>query len=589
MRLSGVTSVVPLTCSALADFVNFAGKSSHSHSAARRSLKDPRQESPDERGPTKQGWCVPHERNWQGLPNSQDIIRNPSYAPNVPGLFFVSTPVPTFLRVHRGEDQSPKVLPKPTASDQFWTAFSAATGWRVDRGHDESVNVYPAVEMDLMASDPADALPPVVRDHARELAEIAAKLTREIEHLSAVVRRQEVELAAHAAAEISLERVESTSDEIESTIQRSLNALGFDSAAIYMLDKDTQYLKTRVVVGLPVDRLQDEPRMLRGSRADLEAMVQDSVLIEDLAGPLKETWNAPEEAGAAICVSLLRGDLPIGTLWLFSNEPVELDDSAGSVARLTATQLTMQLSEAARIRREENSRASVQAVRDVASWQFSSLPLGNELAPGWFADGMIESPNDWAIGWHSWDVLPDGTLMLALAEAENEAADGAMIAATARAAMTAHGGYRHSPQQMMQRVSDTLWQTNTADQLVSLLYLRLNPETGEGQVASAGKINGLIGGKYGYRPLIGTGSPLLASAPDIDCIESTFNLAIGETILGFGTGLHRDGIGQELIGCCLRTAAQSSQRPLAILRREMAAFPNRSERGIVALTRGATS
>ena len=117
------------------------------------------------------------------------------------------------------------------------------------------------------------------------------------------------------------------------------------------------------------------------------------------------------------------------------------------------------------------------------------------------------------------------------------------------------------------------------------MYVRLDPETGEGDVAAAGEMGGLIAGKYGYRPFIGSGGRPLASSIDVDCFESTFQLAEGETLLAYGMGLEKDGIGQELLGCCLRSATRSGQNPLAVLRREIAGFPNRNERGLLSLSR----
>jgi hypothetical protein len=439
--------------------------------------------------------------------------------------------------------------------------------------------------MDLMSADPAGSLPPVVMENAAQLAQIASAMAGEIEQLESIVRLREIELAASTATQFPAADAESTAEKVHQAMRHAIVATRFNAAAIYLLDDDTQYLKTRAVFGLPTERLASEPRLLRGSRADLEAMLQDAVLMEDLLGDASEAWNPPEPVGAAICTAIYKGDMPIGTLWLFSDEPRQLDASASAIAQMASSLITLELSAAAQRRAEERNRRSAAAVADVAGWQFAALPVGNRLAPGWTVDGMIESPNDWAIGWHMWDVLPDGSLMLAIAEASEERAGGAMTAATARAALTAHCGYRHTPRQMLQRISDTLWQTNAADQLLSLLYVRLNPETGEGEIASAGGISGLIGGKYGYRPLLKAGGRPLGSLVDVDCYESTFLLGENETLLAYGTGLKNDGIGQELIGCCLRSSTQTRQNPLAVIRREIAGFPNRHERGLLSLSR----
>ena len=120
---------------------------------------------------------------------------------------------------------------------------------------------------------------------------------------------------------------------------------------------------------------------------------------------------------------------------------------------------------------------------------------------------------------------------------------------------------------------------------MSVLYLHLDPESGEGTVASAGNIDAMIVGDHGYRPLISGGVRPLASSIDIDCIDSTFHLLPGECLIGYGAGLQLDGIGQGLIGCCLRKAMKEGHNPLPVLRREMAAFPTRHERGIVSVFR----
>ncbi|WP_149497077.1 GAF domain-containing protein [Roseiconus lacunae] len=503
------------------------------------------------------------------------------------------------LRIHRGDDPAPESsINASTNSQRFWQAFSAATGWRVDSSHPTSpqpnpadpekrqpLKVLPAVAMDVMADHPLDAMPPVEKASAAELAEIAHDMAGEIETLQSHVRKRELELAAMAVAPYSTSDVDETCQSIEDTLRDATLALRFDAAAIYVLDDDTQFLNTRVVFGLPDDRLTAEPRPLRGSRGDLEAMVQEVVLIEDLQNDSGATWCAPEQAGSAICAAIYKGDLPIGTLWLYSNSRRPLDRSHAAIARMAAKQVALNLTAAVQSRAQLSSKQATEAVADIAAWQYSSLPANNDVADGWYVDAMIESPDRWSTGWHAWDVLPDGTVMVAIAEAVDTHANGAMAAATARAALTAHSGYRHSPRQMLQRISDTLWQSNTADQLVSLMYIRLDPESGEGEVAVSGQIEGMIAGSYGYRPLVASGCRPLASAIDIDCFESTFKLSVGEKLLAYTAGLRKDGIGQDLVGCCLRHSDGDAKDPLAMLRREIADFPVRNERGVLLLAR----
>ena len=101
----------------------------------------------------------------------------------------------------------------------------------------------------------------------------------------------------------------------------------------------------------------------------------------------------------------------------------KFDVRHSAAARLASTQLALQIAGADASVRDAPSRETG-SIHDVANWQFDSLPIGTTIADGWRVDGMIESPRPWATGWHSWDVLPDGTLMVALAEAADPTARG---------------------------------------------------------------------------------------------------------------------------------------------------------------------
>jgi hypothetical protein len=138
----------------------------------------------------------------------------------------------------------------------------------------------------------------------------------------------------------------------------------------------------------------------------------------------------------------------------------------------------------------------------------------------------------------------------------------------------------------MQRISDTLWQTNTGEQLISLLYARIDPETGEGEVAAAGKVTAIISSRYGYRPLMDGNTPLLTSHIDSQCEIANFRLATGEAFLGYGPGLGEDGQSQQWLGDHLRACLQQGDAHLlAAIRRSLAAQPLEQERGAMTIVR----
>ena len=506
--------------------------------------------------------------------------------------------IPNYLRVHRGPRPSDDVSASENVESDasFWNAYTEVTGWRVDQEPsrlDAKPNLLPAdnaIEEKGASSDQSapDVPPPptVPQSSAQRLADAAARLSRQLNQTRTALRRQEAELAARAAVVVGMEDQGSLADRIESTLSMAAAACGCDSAAMYMLDDETQFLKTRAVHGLPLDRLEQPARALKGSRGDLEALVRGVITIDDVgAGPI-DTWCSPETCASAICASINNASVPIGTLWLYSKTPKEFTAAHSTAAKMAAAQLVTELAAAAVDRKPMMRRKADEAIRDIANWQYETLPTGTALAEGWLVDGMIESAQPWATGWHHWDVLPDGSLVLAIAEAQDESMAGALTATIARAAMVAHIGYRHTPAQIMQRVNDTLWHTSTGDQLTSLSYVRVDPESGEGEIVSAGSISAMVVNRYGFRPLMDGRSDPLASHIDAAYRSTTFRMMTGETLFAHGPGLGASGTSQSALGDQLRGSMERNEKsPLASVRRSLANHPLDQERGAVTLLR----
>ncbi len=475
--------------------------------------------------------------------------------------------------------------------DSFWKAYTAATGWRIDQKQLRNggiIRLLPAVTIDAMAmADDLSEMPLTSESEARRLAELALSLTDDLKRSRRVLRRQAAELAARAAVITSHSNQDALATTIERILADATLACGCDSAALYLLDEDTSSLSLRFSHGLPEAKLEAESRPLRGSRGDLEALVQGVVTIDNLKAGSIDTWSCPQEsAAAAICASVAVDDLPIGTMWLFANETKAFGESTAASVRLTASHVARELSVISTTTSPVDHRQNKSWLRDFASWQHRTLPLGSRIADDWCVDGMLESPSEWAIGWHTWDILPDGTILVAIAEAIDPSITGAMVATVARTAIAAHAGYRHSPKQLIQRMSDTLWQTNTGDQLISVMCAHLKPETGEGEIASAGNMSAMIASRYGYRPLATNASDPLGVNIDPQCITNSFNLTRGETLCAYGPGWSGDGATQHSLGDSLKISMlDRDPNPLATMRREHAQLKLASERGAMSITR----
>ena len=90
--------------------------------------------------------------------------------------------------------------------------------------------------------------------------------------------------------------------------------------------------------GLPENRIEQPPRSLRGSRGDLQAMVDGVVAIDDLHAQDSETWSSPEDGyQAAICATIESDGVPVGTLWIYSQTKRNFSVAETTVAELSAS------------------------------------------------------------------------------------------------------------------------------------------------------------------------------------------------------------------------------------------------------------
>lgn len=516
----------------------------------------------------------------------------------------MSREIPSYLRLHSAESRNRIRRPSQAdAASSFWRVFADTTGWCIDTQRNAAVvRVRAAVgAASVMSADDVEEVPAVRQDSALLLAQAASSLTSRLADAEQTIRRQEACLAAIEAARVTADPnrrpaagERRLADAIAAILNNGAEATRCDAAALYLLDEKTSQLKLRAASGLPESRLSDPPRQLRGSMADLEALIGSVVTLDD-AEAMPE-WKSPESFASAICVAVSVDDTPIGTLWLWSSRPTEFGGAEKAAAKLTASMLAARLTSDNLTERIAAASSAVRPLRAAAAWQQRQQPLSVALAPEWHASGWTESPQALAASWYHWDLLPDGMIALVMAEAHSAGLDSAMIAATARAAWQSHSNYRHDPGQMLRRIGDTLWQTNTGDQLVSLLYAQINPETGEGSLTSAGMIEGVIVSRYGYRPLAQRSQPLGAEI-DLQPRVSRLQLAAGETLLAYTPGLveataadlPETRMSQQRLADLARDAiADGPDRVLAAVRREIAkAGRGTSDRTAVVLKRGA--
>ncbi len=494
---------------------------------------------------------------------------------------------PAFLRVHTPV-MAPAESPKPELpADQFWNAFSAATGWAMDprsttskskksKNAEPTFQLVPAIDDGLLSLEGYEEMPSTPRAVASRLATSGVKLLDELERAKSVIRRQEVELASHAVPAMSPRVAKKLSDTLTKILRDGITTANCKAAAFYTLNDMTSELKLRARCGIPIARLQDPPRPLRGAMADLEALVSRVAVIERITD--NPQWSSPEPWEAGMCASVLVDDLPIGTLWMWRSRAGRFGKAAQTAIRVAADRIALELQQAVARSNQRTLTKQKAMFRNGARWQHRGLPSDTPLAPDWKTAGWIDAPTSMSRTWHQWDVLPDGTLAVALGQALDKGRiAAALTSASLRAAWQAHAGYRLSPQQVIGRVSDTLWQTSSHPSEAALLYAKINPDSGEADIAWAGNIPVLIASRYGYRPVCNATAPL-CSHPDLQPHSTHIRLEAGECLMIGTPGLFKPpGVEapgrlsqQDLAGIVRAHLSEKPADILSTIRREIA-------------------
>ena len=394
---------------------------------------------------------------------------------------------------------------------------------------------------------------------ANRLADAASKLAGHLDRQQREIKAYHAGLAINAASTVG-PAGPVTAGRIDEILANTTQASGCVVAHVDLLDENTDDLTTRFVFGLaPTGRL-GRVRPLRGARGDLEAMVGGLVTLEDRMACRVNTDAAPEDFASSLCVALGVDDFPIGTMWLHSTTGSAFNRGQIAAAHIGAQLITELLGVGPATALPRPTLAVVDPAAEetfahqITAWQVASGPAGACLARGWKVVGGGRTAAAIGDHWTHWDVLPDGTLAIAVARCGGAEAGLLMNTALARSALLAHAGYRHSPAIALMRVNDTLLQIDPmaaparcdalldrgqpparAPSGVAMVYAHVDPIDGMTRIASVGQWEILVRSDRGYRPIpAAASSDGLGSDVELRCHRGETTLQPGESLVVVG-------------------------------------------------------
>lgn len=423
--------------------------------------------------------------------------------------------------------------------EKLQDAFSRATGWAVQWFPEEPEHSTVGENTTPDRGGLADAYPFRLKPLAKKsapykgvpkglpsvgtqeavalLAEEVSKLLREIARLQRTLWEREAELATGVpvVAEPLDKRnwARNWAYRLQAVLRAGVEAVGADAAELYLLDDATTCLKLRSVWGLPIQKLAEPARALRGALADLEALLGHAVVLDDVAR--MPHWQVPESGfGAAVCVPVSTESTLLGTLWVFSKESRDFTPQQTNILEVIAGRIATELEREVLLAEAAAAQPWKEHLYQLERW--------HEEQPGW----VVPCWEGWDIGlwkesheagwgelfqWFPWG---DQWMGLAIGRVQEQGLRAVLEAVRVRSALQAHRSSTLQPHRLLQQTHQTLWASSVGDYRTSVWLGRLarqtGPHTADSQLiyASAGRMGLLLLTSKGWKSLSEKSMPL---------------------------------------------------------------------------------
>lgn len=394
---------------------------------------------------------------------------------------------------------------------QRWCeSFRAATGWELQHTVTENQSAATAAWRNplcgphheqvsqLALFEPALQTPLVPQAAAIELAERVTETLNELYRTRSTLWSREAELATAVPLLVNKhEEGIQLARRLEAVLQSAVQSLGATSAALYLLDDDTRYLKLRAHFGLDDECFVSPPRRLRGSKGDLEALTGHAVVLE--RPDRCSAWDIPHPAAAAICVPVATSEIPLGTMWVFADSARQYSDAEVNLIEVIAGRLAVELEREILLRERILTRSN-RDLREVASCQRTQWSCSLPQLDGWALAAEPQQDDDLITSALSTHWQGDSRLGITLAAADRGGIMGSLAAASVAAAARAHQSIVQ-PKRRLHRIQSTFAGLNVGDQTLHAACGTLDLENGKLTVAGTGDVDIFVVRTHSWEPL----------------------------------------------------------------------------------------
>lgn len=336
---------------------------------------------------------------------------------------------------------------------------------------------------------------------------------------------------------------------LTAVLEGTLEGLNLAVAEMRVLDNASHHLRAELVCG------NDTPQQTRWSlaeaAADITIMAGDAVVL-DSASDIRQTpgleGSAIAGCGSAIGVPIASDDKIHGVLWLGSQLNRTFTAGDQQIAEIVAGRLAVER-ERAELKADGDS---VLAIAEAAAVPANTITpsLNESLNGAWRALAPVAAPTapdleelefaGWAVGsggaFYDWLTLADGRhLVMAGMPFDTPGGiqtESLFAAHAARISAKSHALHSETAGELLDRVADTVWNSTSGGEALSMAVCLIDSEFGAGSYALAGDAATIRVRASQRRVTVDPNTPL-GLIPDQPYRNYAFELAIRERLLLF--------------------------------------------------------
>jgi hypothetical protein len=209
-----------------------------------------------------------------------------------------------------------------------------------------------------------------------------------------------------------------------------------------------------------------------------------------------------------VCVPLASPTEPLGTLWVFGTQVRKFTAEQTNLIEIIAGRVVSELQREVLLEECIASKQWERQLARAARWQADRLPNVKPLLDDWQLSGGRGSGDQLGRSFFDWFVARDSSFGVALGSGEGTVLESALTVASLQSLLRAHAQEGHDTAEVLSRVNETFWNLSAGGQFGSLLFARLDTESGALACAQAGAVEAWILGPNGIRRLPAAAVPL---------------------------------------------------------------------------------